>query len=141
MIARQLRPAQLQPIERRLAGQRRTILAPRRQLAGQHRHPRVVAQLVVIDQIFIAQRQRKNPLPDQCPDSVLDQFRRAAVGKTLGKPINQPDHPVRRSQQQGSGIRGHPAAIKSRHHPAALDGCKSKQIRATLCRHRVSPWP
>jgi multiple antibiotic resistance protein len=61
----------------------------------------------MIDHIFIAQCQRKNPLPDQCPDGVLNQFRRAAVGKTLGKPIDQPDRPVRRSQQQGPGIRGH----------------------------------
>jgi PAS domain S-box-containing protein len=39
--------AQLQPVERAFAGQWRTVLAPRRQLAGQHRHCRVVAQLVV----------------------------------------------------------------------------------------------
>jgi hypothetical protein len=43
VIARQLRPAQFQPVERALAGQRRTILATGRQLAGQHRHCRVVA--------------------------------------------------------------------------------------------------
>ena len=48
VIARQLRPAQLKPVERRFAGQRRAILTPRRQLAGQHRHRRVVAQLVVM---------------------------------------------------------------------------------------------
>jgi len=95
----------------------------------------------MIDHIFIAQCQRKNPLPDQCPDGVLNQFRRAAVGKTLGKPIDQPDRPVRRSQQQRSSIRGHLAAVKSCHHRAPRDGCKSKQIRPTLCRHRVSPWP
>jgi hypothetical protein len=141
VIAGQLRPAQLEPVERRFAGQRRAILAPRRQLAGQHRQCRIVAQLVVIDHVFVAQRQRKNPLPDQCPDGVLDQFRRAAVSETFGKPIDQPDRLVRRPQQQGSGIRGHLAAIKRRHHRTALDACKSKQIRATLCLHRVSPWP
>jgi hypothetical protein len=98
VIARQLRPAQLKPVERRFAGQRRAILTPRRQLAGQHRHRRVVAQLVVIDEVFVAQRQRKNPLPDHRPDSVLDQFRRAAVSETFGKPIDQPDRLVRRPQ-------------------------------------------
>ena len=139
VIAGQLRPAPLHPVERRFAGQRRTILAARRQLAGQHRHCRVVAQLVMIDQVFIAQRQRKNPLPDQGSDGVLDQLPRAAVGKTIGKPIDQPDRPVRCSQQQGPGIRGHLAAVKSRHHRAPRDGCKTEQIRATLCLHRVSP--
>jgi hypothetical protein len=99
-----------------------------------------VAQLVVIDEVFITQRQRKNPLPDQRPDGVLDQLRRAAVSETLGKPIDQPDRLIRRPQQQGSAIRGHLAAIKPRYDRTALDACKSKQIRATLCLHRVSPW-
>jgi hypothetical protein len=141
VIARQLRPAQLEPVERRFAGQGRTTLAPRRQLASQHRQCRIVAQLVVIDQVFVAQRQRKDSLPDQGSDGVLDQLRRAAVDETLGKPIDQPDRPVRRPQQQGSRIRGDLAAVKPRHHRAALDACKSEQIRATFCLHRVSPWP
>jgi hypothetical protein len=141
VIARQLRPAPLQPVECRFASQGRTILATSRQLAGQHRHRRVVTQLVVIDQVFVAQRQRKDPLPDQSSDSVLDQLRRAAVDETLGKPIDQPDRPVRRPQQQGSGIRSDLAALKPGHHHTPLDACKPKQIRATLCLHRVSPWP
>ena len=74
----------------------------------------------MIDQVFIAQRQREYPLPDQCSDGVLDQLRRAAVGKTRGKPIDQQDRPVRHSQQQGSGIRGDLAAVKHRHHRAPL---------------------
>jgi hypothetical protein len=126
VIARQIRPAPLQPVERAFAGQRRTILAAGRQLAGQHRHGRVVAQLVVIDQVFVAQRQREDPLTDQGFDGVLDQLRRAAVGKTIGKPRDQPDRPVRRPQQQGSGIRGHLAAVKPRHHRAPFDACKPK---------------
>jgi hypothetical protein len=141
VIARQLRPAPLQPVERRFAGQRRTIPAAGRQLAGQHRHCRVVAQLVVIDQIFIAQRNSEHALPDQRRHFVLDQFRRAAVGKTLGKPLDQPDCPICRPQQQGSRIRGDLAAVKPRHHRAPFDACKTEQIRATLCPHRVSPWP
>jgi hypothetical protein len=141
VIARQLRPAPLQPVERRFAGQWRTILATGRQLAGQHRQGRVVTQLIVIDQVFVAQRQRKDPLPDQSSDSVLDQLRRAAVDETLGKPIDQPDRPVRRPQQQATRIRGDLAAVKPSHHRTPLDACKTEQIRATLCLHRVSPWP
>jgi hypothetical protein len=119
VIARQLRPAQLQPVERRFAGQRRTILATRRELAGEHRHRRVVTQLVMIDQIFIAQRNPKHALSDQRPDLMLDQIRRAAVGEAVRKPIDEPDRPVRRPQQQGSAIRGHPAAVKIRLPPRA----------------------
>jgi hypothetical protein len=39
--------------------------------------------------------------------------------------------PVRGSRQS--------AAVKPRHHRTALDACKTEQIRATLCLHRVSP--
>jgi len=104
VIARLLRAAQLQAVKCRLAGQRRTILAAP-PVCRQHRDRRVVAQPVVIDQILIAQRQCKNPLPDQGRDRVLGQPRRAAVGKTLGKPADQPERPVRRPQQQSPGIR------------------------------------
>jgi hypothetical protein len=124
MIARQLRPAPLEPVERRFAGQRCTILAACRQLAGQHRHCRVVTQLVVIDQIFVAQRYPEHALPHQCYHFVLDQLGRAAVGKTPGKPLDQLDRSIRRSQQQGSRIRGDLAAVKPGYHRTPLDACK-----------------
>ena len=98
-----------------------------------------MTQLVVIHQIFIAQRQREDPLPDQPHHFVLDQLRRAAVRKTAGKPLDQPDRPIRRPQQQGTRIRGDLAAVKPGHHRTPLNACKTEQIRATLCMHRVSP--
>jgi hypothetical protein len=55
-----------------------------------------------------------------------------AVDKTIGKPLDQSDRAIRRPQQQGPRIRGHPAAVKPCHHRAPFDGCKSQQIRATL---------
>jgi hypothetical protein len=57
-----------------------------------------VAQLVVIDQVFVAQRERKDPLPDQRYHFVLDQLWRAAVRKTPSKPLDQPDRTIRRPQ-------------------------------------------
>ena len=60
VIARRLQLAQLQPIERRLAGNRRAVVAPGFQLARQHRHHRIVAQLVVVVEILIAERDREN---------------------------------------------------------------------------------
>ena len=141
VIARQLRPAQLEPVERRFARQRRAILAPRRQLAGQHRHRRIVAQLVVIDQVFVAQRNAKHALSDQRHHFVLDQLRRPAVRETLGKPIDQPDRPVRRPQQQRAASEVILPPSNAGHHRTPFDACKTKQIRATLCLHRGSPWP
>jgi hypothetical protein len=43
--------AQLQPVERRLAGHRRAILAARTELAREHRQYRIMAQLVVVVEI------------------------------------------------------------------------------------------
>jgi hypothetical protein len=115
--------------------------AARRKLARQHRHRRIVAQIVVVDQVFVAESNRKDPLPDQCRHLVLDQLRYTAVGKTRGKPLDQPNHPVRRTQQQPTCVRSDGAAVKPRYHPSPLDTCKTKQIRVTLRLHRVSPWP
>ena len=78
VIARRLKLAQLQPVERRLAGHRRAILAPRLELAGQHRHHRIVAQLVVVVEILVAERDPEHPLADQRRDLVLDQVPGAA---------------------------------------------------------------
>ena len=93
----------------------------------------------MIHQVFVAQRNPEHALPDQRCHLVLDQLRGPAVGKTPGKPLDQADRPVRRPQQQGTRVRGHPAAVKPSHYRTFFDGCKSKQIRATFCKHRGSP--
>jgi hypothetical protein len=72
VIRRRLRLTQFEPVEGRFAGDRRAVLALRRQLAGQHRHDRVVAQRVVIDHILVAQRDPENTLADHCRYRVLD---------------------------------------------------------------------
>ena len=139
VVTRRLRPAQLQPVEGRFAGQRRAIRAPRFELAGQDRHDRVVAQRVMVDQILVTECQAKHPLPNQGRHRVLDQLGHALVGETAGKPLDQPDRPVGGAEQQRAGIRSHRAAVKRGHYRAPCDRYKAKQIRATLCLHRDSP--
>ena len=136
VIARRLRPAQLQTVQRRLAGHRRAVLAPCRQLAGEDRHHRIVAQLVVIVDILIAERQPKHTLPDQRRHKVLYQLRTAMIAEAPGETINQLDRTIRRSQQQRPGVRADRAAVKPGHHDTAFHRCKLEQFRATLCRHR-----
>jgi len=115
------------------------VLAPRLKLAGEHRHQRIVAQLVMVDQILIAERNAEHPLADQCHHLVLDQVGAPLVVKARGKATHHVDGAIRRPQEQRAGIGGDRPGIKRRHHLAPLDGCKSKQIRATLCRHRGAP--
>jgi hypothetical protein len=139
VIPRRRLPAQLEPVERRLAGHRRTVLAPRSQLARQHRHDRIVPQLIMVVDVLISQRNPEHPLPNQGRRQMLDQFPFAPVHEAGGKAINQPDRTIRRSQQQRPGIRCDRSTIKSRHNGAAFHRCKLEQFCATLCRHRGAP--
>ena len=131
----------LEPVQRALAGQRRAVGAVRLELADQGRQHRIVAQLVVVDEILVAQREAADALHQHGPDAVLDQFRPASVGEASRQAPHQTDRPVRGPEQQRARVRGHLAAVERRHHLASFDGFKSEQIAATLCRHRGSPLP
>jgi hypothetical protein len=83
-----------------------------------------VAQFVVIDQILVAQRNPEHALSDQRPDLMINQFRRAAVGKTLGKPFDQSDRPVRPLSSKAPASEVILAAVKpgpQRHAPRRVE--------------------
>ena len=94
-----------------------------------------MAQLVVVDQVLIAQRQGEHTLAGQGRHAVLDLVRRATIDEAGREPPHQPDRPVGGAQQQRAGIRGDGATVEPRHHRPAFNGCKLEAIRATLCRH------
>jgi hypothetical protein len=71
VIPRWLRPAQFQPVQRRLAGQRCAVAAPRLQRASHHCQHRIVPQLVVVVQVFIAKRDADHTLHHQRVDAVF----------------------------------------------------------------------
>ncbi len=129
----------LEPVQRALAGQRRAVGAVRLELADQGRQHRIVAQLVVVDEVLVAQREAADALHQQGLDGVLDELLTAPVGEAPRQPLDQADRPVRGPQQQRTRVRGHLATVERRHHLAPFDGFKSEQIAATLCRHRGTP--
>ena len=139
VIARRLELAQLQPVERRFAGDRRTILPPRLELARQHRHHRIVAQFVVVVEILVTERDPEHPLANQRRDVVLDQVRTPLVVKAPRKPSHHSDRSIRGAQKQRARIRCHQAGIKRCFHSAPFNSSKIKQFCATLCRHRGAP--
>lgn len=139
VIARWLGPAQLQPVQRRLAGHRRAVPSFGFQLARQHRHHRIVAQLVVVEQVLVAERDAQHTLADQRRHRVLDQLGAASILETCRQAADQPNRPVRRSKQQRPSVRRDPPAVKRRHHRPSFDRCKAERIRVTLCRHRGVP--
>lgn len=111
---------------------------------------RMVAQLALANCVRLRPMRRKaqmrtyakeseDALADQRLDSVLDQFLAAPVAKAGGEPIDDPDRPIGRAEQQRPRIRGDASAVESRDHPPTFNGCKSKQIRDTLWLHRGAP--
>jgi hypothetical protein len=89
VIARRLQTAQLQPVQRRLGGDRRAVLAARFELAGQHRHYRIVAQLVVVVEVLIAERDPEHPLALGC------WLRRRSAARLKPSPWLLPTHQMR----------------------------------------------
>ena len=134
-----VRPAQLQPVQRRLAGHWRAVLAPRRKLARQHRHQRIVAQFVMVVEVFVAERDRQTPAARPASPPRARSVRPAPIAKAIRKATHQINRPIGRSQKQRSRIRRHQSGIKCRIHCAAFHHSKIKLLCATLCRHRGSP--
>ena len=86
------RGRQFQAVQRALAGQRlaaiarsATLLAGRIALADQRRQERIVPQVVVVVEVFVAQGQGEHPLGDQFVDRVLDQLGIAVIVEAGGE--------------------------------------------------------
>ena len=85
----------------------------RAQLAGQHRHHRVLAQLVVVVEILITQRQPEHALRDQIQQRVLDLLGAAVVGEASGEPLHDPSPLFHLLQQQRSPVGGDVAPVEA----------------------------
>jgi hypothetical protein len=102
------------------------FFAPRRELARQYRHHRIVPQLVVVVEILVAERDPEYPLTDQGRDLVLDVFGTPLVVKARRKPIHHSDRQIGCSQQQRSCVGGDQPGIECRFHTATFHGSKIK---------------
>ena len=139
VVARGLGRRVLEPVQGALAGERRAILAPRGELAGERSQHRVVAQVIMVDQVFVAERDAEHPLRHHRLDRVLDLRLGATIDEAGREPPDQTDRPIGRAEQQPAGVRGDLATVERGHHLAALDHFITEQIAATLCRHRGAP--
>jgi hypothetical protein len=88
VIARRQWNASLEAVERRLAGDWRAIRTSCLQLSGEHCHDRVMAQLIVVVQVLVSERDPENPLADQRGDLVFDEILAPGVSEAGRKPIN-----------------------------------------------------
>ncbi len=99
VVTRRHHGGMLEPVQGTLAGQRGAVLASRLELAGQRHEHWVVAQLIVVDQILVPQRDAEHPLRHHGRDAVLDQGRGAPVLETGGEPVHRADRPIGRPEQ------------------------------------------
>ncbi len=129
----------LQTVQRRFAGQRRTVPTTPLKPAKRHTQRRIVAQLVVIQQVLVAQRNGKHALAHQGRNIVHNTIRSAAIRKARRKPVHQTDRPVRRPQQQRAGVRRQHTTAKISYNLAPFKACKTHRSQTTLCRHRGTP--
>ena len=82
-----------------MAPRTRFLTLPRRQLAGQRRHHWIVAKLVVIDEVLVAERDAEHPLGDERRHAVLDELGPPRVPKARRETLHEPDRAIRRPQQ------------------------------------------
>ena len=98
-----------------------------------------MAQLIVIDQVLVAERDAEHPLRHHRLDPVLDLHLDTTVLEAGREPRHQADRAIGRAEQQGPGIGRDLAAIEGSHHLAAFDHFITEQVAATLRRHRGTP--
>jgi hypothetical protein len=98
-----------------------------------------VAQGIMVDEIFISEREPEHPLPDECRNRMFDEILPAIVVEASGQPVNEADRFVRGTEQKCAGVGRHRPAIETTHNQTARDRCKVKRIRVTVCGHRGAP--
>ena len=111
---------QLQPVQRALASQRLLQLA----LAAEQGKQRIGTQLLVIVQVFVAQRQPVDALRQHLRQAVLDQQWCAAIDETARHPPQQVDLAICFSQQQRSAVARHLTGSEPGLHATRKMGCK-----------------
>ena len=129
----------LEPVQRALAGERGAVLALGLEPAGEDREHRVVAQMIVIDQVLVPKRDAKHALRHHRRDRVLDLRLSAVVDEARRKPPDQMDRAIGRAEQQPASVRRALPAVERGDHLAPFDHFITEQVAATLCRHRGIP--
>ena len=128
-----------EPVQRTLAGQRRAVLAAALELAGEEAEHGVVAQVVVVVQILVAQGEAGDALGHERGNGVCGEARIAVVGEAAGDAVEQAAVPPDLPEQQRPRIGGDRPAVEGGRDFTTLTALKSERNDLTLCRHRSFP--
>jgi len=125
-----LRHAQLQPIQRTLACERSGVLV---RSVGEHRQQRIVAQIIVVVEILVPERQSIHALREQLAHRVLHPVCGAMVLKARRELLHNACATVYLTQQHCAAVGSDRTAIKTPHDFAAILGVKMNAFSVTLC--------
>ncbi len=132
---------QLQPIERGRRRQRgaavvreHAVLAQWITLLAGHRQQRIAAQLRVVVEVFVAQRQGHDPLGQQFGQRMIHEARVAVIAETVGQRAAQPEALVHLPEQQRAAVGGEGAPGEIGHDLATAQVWKEERWVVTDCR-------
>ena len=123
---------QLQPVQRAFAGQRRFQFP----LAAEQSQQRIRAQLLVVVQVLVAQRQPVDALRQHLPDRVLHLLLIAPVTEAGGQTPQQVDLAIHLTQQQSPTVRGDLTGGEASFHTTRKMSCKCERFLVTLCHQK-----
>ena len=136
---------QFQPVESALAGQRFAAIAIQLSVVSlrvcfpdDRRQQCVVAQPVVVVQIFVPEAQTEQPLLQQIDHRMLDLLGIPMIREAGGEHFDQTKPFFDLSQQDPPTIGAHPPAVKPGDDFAPTDLLKSERLSSTLCFHETA---
>ena len=135
---------QLQAVQRALARQGTALVlitastpACRISHIAKQRQQRILAQGVVIIEVFITQRQTHHALLDQRLDMMFNLIRIPMILKTPGQTLQNMAALFNFPQQQSTTVRTDLATVKFTHHHTASQPVKFQLTCSTLCLHKA----
>src|ERR1700691_49406 len=99
-----------------------------------------MAQLLMIVEVLVAQRQPVDALREHLAKLVRDQQRRPPVGKTRRHPLQQTDLAISLTQQQRSAIGRYLTRCETGLYAARKMRCKREDFLITLCHKKGRPF-
>ena len=100
----------------------------------------IVPKPVVVVEVFVAQRQPEDSLPEQFFDTVLDQVGITTVLEALGEFPHQPMSPVHLTKKKNSTVAGEVASLEIGNHLSRFQSLKCEALLDTLCHAAVEGW-
>jgi len=96
----------------------------------------ILAQPVMVVEVFVALAQTENALPKHLLRAVFDEIRIAWIGQHIGHRFEQAELAFNLAQQQQATVRGHVAAINADVNLAATQLRKQVSLRGTIWHRR-----